>query len=96
MKRTEMIEHIAEELLNIVNAHAHSWQDEEKFCSRKASDLLDMIEGFGMRPPEREDLVEIKPDDENVYKTSYGSPAIDLDYGPIYRKVKISGWESEE
>ena len=91
MKRSEIIEHISEVLQEIVGI-----KSSEQYCNKKAADLLDMIEGFGMRPPEREALVEIKADDENVYRTSYGSPAIDLDYGPIYRKVKISGWDGEE
>ena len=50
MKRSEMIEHISEELLDIIRIR-FSTEDETQYCKRKAADLLDMIEGFGMQPP---------------------------------------------
>lgn len=47
MRRSEMIEHIAQELLYI----AVDETAQHGYFQRKAADLLDMIEGFGMQPP---------------------------------------------
>ncbi len=51
MKRSEMIEHIAQELIDAaVNERSYKTAYQAYF-RRKAADLLDMIEGFGMQPP---------------------------------------------
>ena len=58
MKRSEMIEHIAQELIDIAvdeKSHKTAYQG---YFQRKAADLLDMIEGFGMLPPPRDKFVE--------------------------------------
>lgn len=47
-----MIEHMAHEILNIAESRPHSNESNQAYYTRKAKDLLDMIEGFGMLPPE--------------------------------------------
>lgn len=68
MKRVEMIEHIAEELMDVVNAI----EKDKPYFQRKAADLLDMIEGFGMQPPSAIFLVDWErwdPDKKKWYPT---------------------------
>lgn len=52
MKRSEMVEHIAHELLDIAESRAYSNESNQSYYARQASGLLAMIEGFGMLPPE--------------------------------------------
>lgn len=52
MKRSEMIEHIAEEMIDAVRSREFSNETEDAYHKRKASYILDMLEGFGMLPPE--------------------------------------------
>lgn len=56
MKRSEMIEHIAQELAVDEGLYKTAHHD---YFQRKAADLLDMIEGFGMQPPKIEQWEEI-------------------------------------
>lgn len=51
MKRSEMLEHISAEMLQYANNRKHSNETDEKYYTRKASYLLDMLQGFGMLPP---------------------------------------------
>lgn len=54
MKRSEMIEHIAQELRGVavvVEGPKVLGEPRPAYFRRKAADLLDMIEGFGMQPP---------------------------------------------
>jgi len=51
MKRSEMIEHIAQELLYVAVDEGLHKTAHHGYFQRKAADLLDMIEGFGMQPP---------------------------------------------
>jgi hypothetical protein len=51
MRRSEMLEHIKEDLLEKLN---HRWLERgetDKWAEFTANELLDMIEGFGMLPP---------------------------------------------
>ena len=51
MKRSEMIEHIAQELIDVAVDERSYKTAYRAYFQRKAADLLDMIEGFGMQPP---------------------------------------------
>ncbi len=51
MKRSEMIEHIAQELLYVAVDEGLYKTAQHGYFQRKAADLLDMIEGLGMLPP---------------------------------------------
>ena len=53
MRRSEMIEHIAQELLYVAVDEGLYKTAHHGYFQRKAADLLDMIEGFGMQPPKR-------------------------------------------
>ena len=51
MKRSEMLDHIKEDLLEKLK---HRWLERgetDKWAEFTANQLLDMIEGFGMLPP---------------------------------------------
>lgn len=51
MKRSEMLDHIKEDLLEKLK---HRWLERgetDKWADYTANQLLDMIEGFGMLPP---------------------------------------------
>jgi len=50
MKRKEMIEHIKEDLLEKLNHYKFN-QGSEVWADFVAKEMLDMIEGFGMKPP---------------------------------------------
>lgn len=50
MKRSEMIEHITEDLLEKLD-HYKLKQGKRVWAKFVANELLDMIEGFGMTPP---------------------------------------------
>lgn len=50
MKRSEMIEHIYDELLTKLE-HYKLKQDSDVWAEYVANELLDMIEGFDMLPP---------------------------------------------
>lgn len=51
MKRSEMLEHISAEMLEYLENRRFSLEADEKYYARKAKDLLDMLQGFGMLPP---------------------------------------------
>ena len=51
MKRSEMIDHIKEELLELRDMRKYSNETDENYYKRKADSLLAMIEGMGMLPP---------------------------------------------
>jgi len=55
MKRSEMLEQIQLELSEILDAYVVKVQNYkvEDFLKSKASGILDMIEGFGMLPPDQ-------------------------------------------
>lgn len=56
MKRSEMLDHIKEDLLEKLK---HRWLERgetDKWAEFTANQLLDMIEGFGMLPPETKAL----------------------------------------
>lgn len=86
MKRSEMIEHIAEELMDVVNAI----EKDRPYFQRKAADLLDMIEGFGMQPPPYSIKVDRLP--TNIEKRNGYWLVSATGY---YEIVKKEGWESE-
>jgi hypothetical protein len=81
MKRSEMIDLMADELADPEVNGKHGNETEEATFKRRASRLLDMIEGFGMLPPPLEtyqvtsmdgkslgelpDVYEWEPEDEN-------------------------------
>jgi hypothetical protein len=54
MRRSEMIEYIADELRDIISVYLSSspkYSGTDKFYKNKAENMLDMLEGFGMLPP---------------------------------------------
>lgn len=54
MKRSEMLSHIEDDLLTLTR---HRWIERgetEKWANWTANQILDMIEGFGMHPPDAE------------------------------------------
>ena len=53
MKKSEMIEHIAAEMCDAYRDRKLSGETEDAYWKRKATDLLDMLLGFGMLPPQR-------------------------------------------
>ena len=56
MKRSEMIEHIKEELEEFIDDHERSTSKRVPYLIKnKADGLLAMLEGFGMLPPLNED-----------------------------------------
>lgn len=52
MKRSEMIGHIKEDLLEKLKHRWFERGETDKWAEFTANELLDMIEGFGMLPPE--------------------------------------------
>lgn len=56
MKRSELIDFIKDELVEINNCRRLSNEKDEKYYLRKAAGMLDMIEGFGMIPPLNEEI----------------------------------------
>jgi hypothetical protein len=52
MKRSEMIDHIVAEMVDAEANRKYSNEAGEAYFKRRAVSLLDMIEGFGMLPPE--------------------------------------------
>lgn len=70
MKRSEMLDHIKEDLLEKLK---HRWLERgeiDKWAKFTANELLDMVEGFGMLPPlhtfkdQHEDYCATYDDDE--------------------------------
>lgn len=56
MKRSAMIEHIQEELLEFFISYRKSSDKRKSYVLKyRAEGLLDMLEGFGMLPPLNED-----------------------------------------
>jgi hypothetical protein len=52
MKRSEMIQYIVDEIGDINSALEQLGnEDYSSFMKRKATGMLDMLEGFGMQPP---------------------------------------------
>jgi hypothetical protein len=69
MKRSEMVEFITDELMEIYEKRQYSNETDLKFFTRHAKGLLAMIEGMGMLPPIVEDSASIaycewEPEDE--------------------------------
>ena len=68
MKRSEMLLHIKEMLLEIEAKKKNVRPNDLKFYDRQAADILDMLLGFGMSPPET--LIETEnplvPGDINI------------------------------
>ena len=50
-KRTEMVDHIYEEIADMLVNRQYSNETDMEYYKRKADGLLAMIEGFGMNPP---------------------------------------------
>jgi hypothetical protein len=53
MKRSEIIEHIAAEMVDAAASRKYSNETEQAYYKRKASGILDMLLGFGMEPPSK-------------------------------------------
>ena len=54
MKRSEMVSHIHEELKDLINSYeSASSKRVPHLIKHRAEELLDVLEGFGMLPPER-------------------------------------------
>ena len=56
MKRSEMVLHLKETLEEIEVAQKSRRPNDKNFHKRHAEDILDMILGFGMLPPEYDKL----------------------------------------
>lgn len=71
MKRSEMLDHIKEDLLEKLK---HRWlerKETDKWAEFTANQLLDMIEGFGMLPPElKEESFKMLPSGEIIYNVN--------------------------
>lgn len=53
MKRSEMIDYILGEIEDIAKEYIHvNSEEHDRFFTSRANGLLDMIEGFGMVPPD--------------------------------------------
>lgn len=50
MKRSEMIEHLEEELLDYIEC-LNLRKSDKGYSKHRAAGILDMLEGFGMLPP---------------------------------------------
>ena len=77
MKKSEMVEHIAAEFINAIENSEHSNESEEKYYKRKAADILDMMLGFGMLPPNLTGTAEVEVVDEGVSVSIWGWEAED-------------------
>jgi hypothetical protein len=67
MKRSEMIEHIAAEMVDAEANRKYSNEPKQDYYLRKATGLLDMIQGFGMLPPTVDGIIEVeKTNDEGL------------------------------
>ncbi len=53
MKKSEMIDHMSEEVSSALRGRQYSNETDDKYWTRKMTDILDMQLGFGMLPPER-------------------------------------------
>jgi hypothetical protein len=51
MKRSEMIDHIKEVMLEAYRQRRYSREEDDKYFYRKAEDMLAMLLGLGMQPP---------------------------------------------
>jgi hypothetical protein len=61
MKRSEMAAFIYDEVKEALDMRKYSNETDEAYWGRRSKYILDMIEGFGMLPPERE--VDLTPED---------------------------------
>lgn len=66
MKRSEMVDHIKEELLEIQDMRKYSNETDENYYTRKADSLLAMIEGMGMLPPLNETVYHYMDNEDRV------------------------------
>ena len=84
MKRSEMLDHIKEDLLEKLK---HRWLERgetDKWAEFTANELLDMIEGFGMLPP----LTKALPYD--FTNTGFTQDFLDE------HEFKVNRWEPED
>ena len=51
MKRSEMIEYMFDQITQDLTNQAFTRESHQKYWKRKMTDMLAMIEGFGMMPP---------------------------------------------
>lgn len=85
MKRSEMLDHIKEDLLEKLK---HRWLERgetDKWAEYTANQLLDMIEGFGMLPP-----VQIFEDQHEDYCATYDGDECTCN------PVRDNQWEPED
>ncbi len=58
MKRSEMIDHIYEEIKEFLEKRQYSNETDEKYWKRRSAAILDMLLGFDMLPPARMRYIE--------------------------------------
>jgi len=51
MKKSEMLDHMYQDIIEAIASRASSNETDEKYWRRKVEGLLDMQLGFGMLPP---------------------------------------------
>jgi hypothetical protein len=66
MKRSEMVQFIQEELMEILEFRQYTNESIEDYSKRKAQSMLSMIEGFGMQPPDA-----FFPETSDIYEGFY-------------------------
>lgn len=82
MKKSEMIAHMTEEIILALHDKRYSNESDDRYWTRKITDILDMQLGFGMLPPER-----FRDKDWNETGLSYSEW--------IMLSSKINEWEKE-
>jgi hypothetical protein len=79
MKRSEMVQHIYEDLLDKLD-HYKLKEGSDVWSEFAANELLDMIEGFGMLPPIINGMCQehyIRGDNEDVFSVFRWEPEND-------------------
>jgi 5,10-methylenetetrahydrofolate reductase len=61
MKRVEVIEHIKSELQELAESLENTTEKRRRhIIQNKAESILDMLEGFGMMPPNKDNAVDVE------------------------------------
>lgn len=70
MKRSEMNDHIYEEIKEFLEKRQYSNETDEKYWRRRSASILDMLLGFGMLPPK---IIVQEPDNDSgcIEESSY-------------------------
>lgn len=66
MKRSEMLDHMYQDIIEALASRASSNETDEKYWRRKVEGLLDMQLGFGMLPPTLTGEVELESHEDGL------------------------------